>query len=247
MPFATPAAPVDPGTVGAGHRAPMSKLTWNDMPPPGEVVVEAAEPVLAPGDPVGPVGPVARSVVSTERSRPLRFASRLRFGGDSAEDSEEIVPTCQFDAKNRQLINFRLPDLQGQPFLLENVEANHVILIFWGSWCEGSHEAIAHLNMLQERFGPDRLQVLGIAHEPDVAPKQRLEVVAEAARKLNITFPVLLGAIEGPSPLEDALKVQNYPTILLLDHQGVIRWRESGSTPQILSRLDRALAAGVNR
>lgn len=269
MPFAPPASPsVNPEELSETPRVPNGKLTWNDMPPPGEVVVEPKEPepALLPSNPPmvatepeiipsDPVVPAARSVVKEEeeRSRPVRLASRMGLGalgnfkaGARGNGTGAVVPTCAFDAKNRQLADFVLPDLQGQPFQFESLEAEQVILVFWGSWCEGCQEVLAHLTLLQERFGPQGLRVIGIAHEPDIDPNQRAKVVEEAAQKLGIAFPVLLGSIEEPAPLENALKIQNYPTILLLDRDKVIRWRESGATPAILSRLDRALAAAVN-
>ena len=46
-------------------------------------------------------------------------------------------------------------------------------------------------------------------------------------------------------PLQEALHVQAYPTMILVDRHGRIRWRDQGATPTTLARLDRVVAAAT--
>ena len=97
---------------------------------------------------------------------------------------------------------------------------------------------------LQRAYGPKRIKVVGIAYE-QVNDEDRTESVADAAQKLGINYPVLLGATEGISPLRDALHVQVYPTMILLDRQGRVLSRQEGATAQNFARLDRAVQTAL--
>src|SRR5205807_398304 len=95
---------------------------------------------------------------------------------------------------------------------------------------------------LQEQMGGKRLAVIGVACEKD-APDQAAARVAETARRLKINYPLLLSRNDGSCPLQEALHVQAFPTMVLVDRQGRVLWRDQGSTPATLARLDRVLAS----
>ncbi len=46
--------------------------------------------------------------------------------------------------------------------------------------------------------------------------------------------------------MQDALQIQFYPTLVLLDRQGRILWREQGATDTTLARMDRFIARNLN-
>ena len=54
---------------------------------------------------------------------------------------------------------------------------------------------------------------------------------------------MLLSRNDGSCPLQSALHVQAFPTMVLLDREGRVLWRDQGATPATLARLDRFLAA----
>ena len=71
------------------------------------------------------------------------------------------------------------------------------------------------------------------------------ELARATAERLGINYPLLLSSTEDPCPLQEALHVQAYPTMILVDRQGQILWRDQGSTPITLARLDRVIAASI--
>ena len=58
---------------------------------------------------------------------------------------------------------------------------------------------------------------------------------------------VLLAERDGrPCPLQAALRIEAFPTLVLVDRHGTIVWREKGASPTTLARLDRILATRVD-
>jgi hypothetical protein len=100
--------------------------------------------------------------------------------------------------------------------------------------------SVPHLVDLQKRMGGKQLQVVGIACErPEAPPAERAADVIKAAQKLGINYPVLVSSLDGSCPLQKALNVQAYPTLILVDRQGRILWQDKGATRLTLFRLDR--------
>ena len=126
---------------------------------------------------------------------------------------------CDYDPKRRQIVDFRLPDLEGNPVQLRDLDADLILLDFWGTWCKPCVNSVPHLVELQKKFGPGRLKVVGIACE-EVDPKDRRAKVEEMSRQLGINYAVLLSGMDGPCPVRDALKVQVLPTMIVLNRSG---------------------------
>jgi thiol-disulfide isomerase/thioredoxin len=164
----------------------------------------------------------------------------------TAERKDVSLSLCSYDSRLRKIVDFRLPDLEGKPVRFQDLDADFILLDFWGTWCKPCLESIPHLVALQKQYGPQRLRVVGIACE-QVAPEQRKARVDEVSRKLGINYAILLSGMDGkPCPVQESLQIQVYPTTILLDRTGRVLWRNSGETPAARDRLDRVLA-GLSR
>ncbi len=167
-------------------------------------------------------------------------------GAEPATALAATEPWCKFDAKRLQLVDFELPDLQGKATRFSELGSDLVLLDFWGTWCEPCVESIPHLVELQSRLGADKLTVVGIAYEQGPT-RDHAAKVATAARRLGINYPVLVARSDGTCPLQSALHVDVYPTLVLVDRDGKVLWRDKGATPTTLARLDRAIASSLDR
>lgn len=209
----------------ARPQAPAAKrVTWGELTAKSGAQFTSID--KAPARPKLIPGPSA----SASASAPARSKAR-------AGDGEKAA--CEYDSRRQQLIDFRLPDLQGKPVHFQDLGADLVLLDFWGSWCGPCIQSIPHLVELQEKYG-DRLKVVGIAYE-EGSTAERIAVVEAARRKLGINYQLLLGGIDGNCPIQAAFHVQAYPTMILVDKQGHILWRDQGAAVGTLARLDRVL------
>ena len=255
--------PVAEPAPSTGAEAPKPEEKGNSPEPAGGEAVEPAPSAPPPSNPEPPAAEPPKAADSTTNpglrrptwgeiaprklpqlaiNPPANGRRRLLSPGSPAAKpapaDEQPSVTCQFDPKTKRLINFRLPDLQGNPVELRGFDADFVLLDFWGTWCGPCLDSIPHLVQLQQKYG-ERLQVVGIAYENDGDAAEQAKNVEAVAKRLGINYTVLLGGADGkPCPVQSALHVYKYPTMVLLDRQGRILLQDSGSTPQKLARLD---------
>ncbi|WP_435010149.1 redoxin family protein [Tundrisphaera lichenicola] len=204
----------------------------------------APEPRIPPRKKWGEVAKIGSPTPANEPNRsPNSLIKRLRGNSDR---KDVTLSLCNYDASLPKLIDFQLPDLEGKPVHFQDLDADFILLDFWGTWWEPCVQSIPHLIELQKQYGPRRLRVVGIACEK-VPPEQRKARVEEVARRLGINYAVLISGLDGkPCPVQQSFQVQAYPTSILLDRSGRVLWRNVGATPATSDRLDRVLA-GLSR
>ena len=195
-------------------------------------------------------GDVAERVkpgVVVEPTKATLASTLFRRKKPSVNPVDASIALCSFDTRLRKINDFRLPDLEGKPVRFQDLNADFVLLDFWGTWCAPCLDSIPYLVELQKKYGPDKLKVVGIACE-DAPLEARKAKVDEVSRKYGINYPILMSTMDGkPCPVQQALQVQAMPTLILVDRRGQVLWRNAGSTPAVESRLDRILALSMSR
>jgi thiol-disulfide isomerase/thioredoxin len=243
---AVPAREVPPGALVAVPQS-ATPMTF------AEVSASATTKRLEPPPATKPMPPIP---ASRPRRRPTW---RELAEGTSAQDEPRgalaqsdsgpapaAAPTgerevyCRYDPRHRRIEDFRLPDPEGKLVRFQDLDADLVLLDFWGTWCQPCVKSVPHLVDLQKRIGDRKLKVVGIACEQGPSQK-RGATVAKAASQLGINYTVLVSGTDGECPLQRALHIQAYPTLILVDRQGRILWQDQGATPLTLARLDRML------
>jgi thiol-disulfide isomerase/thioredoxin len=186
-------------------------------------------------------------VVTLTGKAPTARQGLARFLGGSRPATDEAVKpaVCRFDPSKRQLVDFQLPNIDGKTVSLHDIDADVILFDFWGSWCAPCRTSIAHLTEMQRTLGGKRLQVIGIACEKGATVEDRRASASKAVQELGINYPVLLSSKDGTCPLQQALQIQFYPTMILLDKDGKLLAREQGATEVTMSRMDRAVDAAL--
>ncbi len=185
-------------------------------------------------------------VTLTSANRPARTGLFRLLGGAQPKLDETVKQSaCSIDPTERRLIDFKLPDLNGKMVSLRDIDADVILLDFWGSWCQPCRKSIPHLIELQSKLAGKRVQIIGIACEKAASAADRRASAAKAVQELGINYPVLLSSRDGSCPLQEALQVQFYPTLVLLDRDGRLLAREHGATDVTLPRMDRAITMAL--
>jgi thiol-disulfide isomerase/thioredoxin len=188
-----------------------------------------------------------QGVVTLTSTNPPAKSGLARLLGSPPAALDEAVKqsACSIDAGERRLIDFKLPDLNGKLVSLQDIDADVILLDFWGSWCQPCRKSIAHLIELQQKYAGKRFTVIGIACEKAAAPRDRQASAVKAASELGITYPVLLSGRDGTCPVQQALQIQFFPTMVLITRDGKLLAREHGATDITLPRMDRAIASAL--
>ena len=77
-------------------------------------------------------------------------------------------------------------DLQGKERLLSEWQGPYLVVNFWATWCPPCLKEIPSFMALQEEFGADKVQFLGIAYD-------HLDSVQKFVADTGLNYPVLLG------------------------------------------------------
>jgi thiol-disulfide isomerase/thioredoxin len=155
------------------------------------------------------------------------------------------VPSCVLVGK--QLVNFALNDINGETFEFKSQKRGKVALIdFWATYCIPCQKTIPQLRSLQNRYGSQGLEVIGVAYESGGTIQEQAHRVNTVNQRLQINYRQLLGS--GPQcPVRAQLNIQLVPTLILVDEGGWILWRHEGmpdraTMDELERRIQRALA-----
>ncbi len=85
--------------------------------------------------------------------------------------------------------DFQLTDLQGNPVRLSGLRGKAVLLNFWATWCPPCKIEIPWFVDLQKQYGPQGLQIVGIAMD-DGRPR---DDIAKFTREMGVNYTILLG------------------------------------------------------
>ncbi len=186
-------------------------------------------------------------VTPTGSTSPTRRTLFQRLGGSKpvVTATEALQSVCRVDPTDRRLVELQLPALDGKLVSFKDIDADLVLLDFWGSWCRECRKSIPHLSELQAKYGEKRLRVIGVACERGSSLEERQASAAKAARGLKINYSVLVSSMDGSCPVQKGMQIQFYPTMVLLDRRGHILQREQGATDTTLARIDRAVASAL--
>lgn len=127
-----------------------------------------------------------------------------------------------------------LTDLDGHPHSLTAWQGKVVLLNFWASWCQPCREEIPLLNQLQQQYGGQGLQLVGIAID-------EAEAVRRFQAALPLAYPSLLAPEQG-IPLMEHLgnRFGVLPYTVIADRDGRVVFRHPGAIT--LQQVQTALA-----
>jgi len=103
----------------------------------------------------------------------------------------------------------------GQKVSLANYTGHVLVLEFFATWCEACKDSLPHMNKLNQQYGKQGLQILGL--NPGVRGDTE-DVVRRFIRDKKINFPV---AMVDDDILID-YGVSPIPAIFIIDKKGVL-------------------------
>jgi peroxiredoxin len=138
--------------------------------------------------------------------------------------------------------DFELETLSGDTVRLSDHLGKDVVLVdFWATFCEPCLASMPHLNVLYEKYKSRGFVVLGVSVDgPDSIAQVRTE-----ARKLGITFPILLDRETRVVGLYNPKT--SAPYSVLIGRDGRIRARREGYTTASADALEADIVAALGK
>lgn len=120
------------------------------------------------------------------------------------------------------------PTVDGRNAGLASVAGKPALIVFWASWCGPCRREAPLVAALAKSYG-DRLGLLAVNAGEDSSTARA------AAEALGMTWPVLL---DMDGAISRAYHVEALPTLLVLDADGIIRYRGHDLPSDIHRLLD---------
>jgi len=173
-----------------------------------------------------------RRMVAACGSRPfgatLALASALVIG----------VPAAQAGARvGHPAPDFTLPDWQQRPLALATLRGTIVVVDFWASWCIPCAPMLPALDALARR-DPGRVRVLAI----DV---DQSHATGDAFLREHVADPALTALRDPDGAVLARYGAPGMPAVYVVDRDGVIRFVDTGYSPESFEALDRAVAEAL--
>lgn len=122
-----------------------------------------------------------------------------------------------------EMIDFTLPDLEGNNRSLSEWRGKVILLNFWATWCPPCREEIPLFISLQKKHQADNLQVIGVA----IDSLKAVKVFHQSAR---INYQILIGEdLSMPLVAQYGNRMESLPYTVIIDRTGSIAVRKLGA------------------
>jgi thiol-disulfide isomerase/thioredoxin len=113
--------------------------------------------------------------------------------------------------------------IEGKKFKLSDSRGKITVLSFWASWCGPCMQLVPVERALTERMKGKPFALIGINGDGVLADARR------AVAHEKMTWPSFWNGIDGPNgPISSAWNVSGWPTVYVIDADGIIRFKDEG-------------------
>jgi thiol-disulfide isomerase/thioredoxin len=151
----------------------------------------------------------------------------LRNPKEIASQLKKLAEENLFSLQNLSLGN-KVPDIKaegvdGKKFKLSDSRGKICMLTFWASWCGPCMQMVPVERALAERMQGKSFAMIGVNGDSTIPDANR------AMEREKMTWPSFWNGKEGPGgPISKAWNVDGWPTIFVLDSEGIIRFKYEG-------------------
>jgi len=200
------------------------------------------EPGAGNGGDQGAAGAVGPNQPSKRNPLVLIFvavvAAAMLFVGIHTARRGQAGATVSGEVHGQLAPDFELEALGGKNVKLSDFRGKAVLLNFWATWCGPCKIEMPWFVQLQQEYGPQGLQVVGVAMDD-----ASTEDIAKFVKEMGVNYPILLGK---EAVGESYGGVDVLPTTFFLDRDGKIVAREFGlqSRSIFVDHIKQALSQG---
>jgi thiol-disulfide isomerase/thioredoxin len=140
---------------------------------------------------------------------------------------ERFMAAARHDLEEGQTFPFTFAgaDVHGVEQSLEALQGKVVIVDIWGTWCPPCRAEIPSFVQLQDKYGAQGFQMIGLNYERKESPEANLQAVLDFAKEFSINYPCLLGDDETRQQVPG---FRGFPTTLFIDRTGKVRMQAVG-------------------
>jgi len=150
----------------------------------------------------------------------------------NSEDVSQVIGNPR-RAREPYAPDFSFTTADGEHVTVEDLRGKVVVLDFWGTWCPPCVSAVPSLRELNKKYSKDpAFMMVGISTRDDEDTWRSF--IAENKMTWRHTR-------DETGAVQRAFKVRGFPTYLVIDHEGIMRYRATGVSEQREAALDDAV------
>jgi thiol-disulfide isomerase/thioredoxin len=127
-------------------------------------------------------------------------------------------------------------DADGAVFRLADYRGKVVMLRFWGDWCPACRRMYGYERELVGKYSNQPFALIGVNSDSR-------EVCQRAQRESNLMWRSVWDGGTTNGPIATVYRVEHWPTIVVIDAEGVIQFRSHGLDQRKLDRVLQRLVA----
>jgi len=133
---------------------------------------------------------------------------------------------------------FAFTSLEGSNVSSEALRGKVLLIDFWATWCPPCRESVPVIRDLHKKYADKAFELLGVSADGD---EQALKNFVTSNRMNWTEYLDLSGSIG------ESFEIDGYPTYVVVDKQGVIRYKQSGFGPSVAAELDDAINKALKK
>lgn len=110
------------------------------------------------------------------------------------------------------------------------------LIDFWGTWCPPCRESVPILKDLQKKYNGKLFQLVSISSDDD----EDVWKTFIAAQRMDWAE-----YLDSSGVLQNAFKIDSFPTYIVVDKDGVIRFRQAGLSSMTEGELEKAIGKAL--
>jgi thiol-disulfide isomerase/thioredoxin len=134
--------------------------------------------------------------------------------------------------------HFSFTTQENQTVSNASLQGKVVLLDFWGTWCPPCRESVPILRNLNKKYAGKPFQLLGVSSDDDE------DVLKTFIAAQHMDWSEYIDLSE---QVLQAFKIDSFPTYIVLDRDGVIRFRQSGFGETTQGELEEAINKALKR
>lgn len=134
--------------------------------------------------------------------------------------------------------DFSFTTMAGEFLSSEDLRGKVVLIDFWATWCGPCLTATPGLARLQKKYKDEPVVILGISADRD----QTVWKAFIEKHRLEWTH-----FYDDRRMMANRFEVTGYPTYILMDHEGIMRYRQQGWNPDVDGEIDAEIRTLVKK
>lgn len=195
-------------------------------------------------DPANPVTRLDLGMILLRQERDAEGIAELNLyitspGANPTTVAEaKLVIASPIRARTPFAPNFSFTTEDHQTISNASLRGKVVLLDFWGTWCPPCRESVPTLRDLNKKYSGKAFQLVGVSSDNDE------DVWKTFVQAQHMDWPDYLDASD---EVQRAFKIDSFPTFIVLDKDGVIRFRLSGVGDSTAGELSDAINKALKR